>query len=263
MSRPLAYLIKHTNPQSLPLPRNSKELLAQGDYGIYLPDGSISRLSYHYHREPSLLEDYGGASTNSKGITTHEAEIRKRDGKNCSMTGALLPENNLEVVWIMPPDMFQMMPIHEHERVLVDQKFEMDPESRHTFMKPMLTRIAIDVDDDYRIFRFFGRDFLDKGRRNPLKTRLTFKKRPNEAVNDFLRTHFLYSLLVQTIRGDIADHYNEDVVNIFMAGNEVFPGNYDLERHRWETGIGLQVPAWLNGAEPLSWEEILERIVED
>ncbi|KAF9461576.1 hypothetical protein BDZ94DRAFT_1323247 [Collybia nuda] len=109
--------------------------------------------------------------------------------------------------------------------------------------------ITIDVDDNYRIIRFYEGDWVNSEMGNPLPEYFT----PNGTEADkFLRAHFHYSLSVHAYGGDHQDTVPLIVVEHFMLDRGLFEENgieFSLEdddytADEWNTYNGRQVLAW-------------------
>ncbi|KAF9461580.1 hypothetical protein BDZ94DRAFT_1263408 [Collybia nuda] len=267
---------------SPPLARDSLERLDPGSYGLFTLNGEPSNHSFTFSPLYSIYT-LKMSTVYAKVLvpqSTVEEQIRgqvkDRDGSRCCLTGVEMAENDLNITYIIPPwKAYLMMDRDDGDRWAMEHTF---PTKRpHALAETVMTSsncltmskkaiplfekniIAIDVDDNYRIIRFYEGKKVEAVLGQPLKEYMV----PNDTKADkFLRTHFLYSLCVHTYGGDHIDSFPLYYVDDFMDKMGLFEenkiefslkgGNYSSGE--WDTYLGRQILAWFEDRPYEAWK---------
>jgi len=97
-------------------------------------------------------------------------------------------------------------------------------------------KLGVDVDDNYRIIVFEGRENLAGG--VPLQSHRTLHDGPHRLSDRFLRLHFLRCLLTSAGRGDIREDYRDQEIESFMGGLGVYDNEMGESDPLWMTPLG-------------------------
>ncbi|RDB20728.1 hypothetical protein Hypma_012128 [Hypsizygus marmoreus] len=270
---PLSYSIKQNAPR---LPRDSKDVLLAGHYGVYEPHGTqhqnlaLDNWQESFALNTTSLEELDPplASFIALSSTLSDAAI-SRD-QRCMLTGiAPAADDSLQVTWILPPQLYYLIAENSRKR----NRLEMDidnPETQRqicelamivenclTMTKGLAVlfnenRIGIDLDDNHRIVCFDIRDEVTMS----VKTYLMRPVNEHGSLrDDFLRAHFVRCLVVNTCNGDVSDQFPENAMQHFLE-QVGYPENVeDLGlnekemaeiRAEWDTEIGQVIQSWIS-----------------
>jgi len=258
--RPSAVMTYSVHQNGHGLSRESQEIIAPGDYGLYTIGNP--RLYYFFDRDLSFaqLEKSVGsfcpplsAKTSLTPSIIQQALSRDRQ---CIFSGSAPSGDSdvLVVTWIFPPFLgYKLSDDHE-----LEDKYYSDPDGCD--LSELMTvenvvsgrkdivalfwenKLGIDVEDNYRIIIFEGSDSLNGA---PLKSHLTLTDGPNRPSDRFLRLHFDECLAVSVSCGDVMEDYREQEIEDFMEELGFFDGEIDSNDLRWSTPLGMHVHAYL------------------
>jgi len=244
------------------LPRESQEIMAPGDYGIYFLDGSVAEVNYKFtpidsYSSFAMSINENVALTAKTSLTSNiTREVLDRDGE-CVFSGVTSSQgsNALVVTWIFPPFLGYTLT----RDPWVEHKYHADPDAcdfsefmvatnaisgqKHIIALFYENKLGIDIDDDYRIVCFDGLEYLEGG--VPLKSHLTLLDGPNRPSDRFLRLHFERCLSVSVYGGDVFDDYARDEIENFIEDLGVYDNEIDTTDPRWLTPLGIEVYAYL------------------
>ncbi|RDB27472.1 hypothetical protein Hypma_004093 [Hypsizygus marmoreus] len=247
-------------------PHESKEILIVGDYGIFKLDTSFEPIAYPFKFLAAtfmqVVSELEGPDTRFlvKPSDSLERMAEQRDKSRCIFTGARLPggADAVEVTWFLPLNYDYLMKAAitgERSKAYLETYDDMKSHERlmnicnclitTKEIKQLLWehKLAIDVDDDFRIVYFPIRT----PNTPQFKSHLVRSGGPDDLAEEYLRAHFRRSLLMNIVGGDVTEDYpNDGWIQEFAEDMDVECGSDpDLTRPEWDSKLGRQALQWL------------------
>ncbi|KAF8890514.1 hypothetical protein CPB84DRAFT_1784744 [Gymnopilus junonius] len=251
------------------LARGSDEVLEPGDYAFYMPERSknsiptltFMRLRTFFAEYQALIVRYPRLAF-PPSTELRDAAFEMQRGK-CLFTGAALnrDQDKTVAIWYLPPFFSYLVNITPyHERLDIHGEIIQNNnlcEKLENIGNCLVTsqeiaellwnnKVAVDVEDDYRIIYF--------DQRNPdtinFKSYLQFPNSPSQLNDDYIRGQFKYSLQRNIQGGDVRDDFALDAPEDFLESRngeleEEDEEEYDFTNEVWQTGMGKVVHDWL------------------
>lgn len=261
--RPSMVLTYSVHKNGAGLSRESQDIIAPGDYGLYTIGTGDPALYFFFHPvQPfSIMEEV--VKENSPLLSVKASltpriiqQALDRD-RQCIFSG-VVPSCDFDALvatWVFPPFMGYKL----SRDPWLESKYYQDPDacdlSELTVVENIVSgrkdivtlfwenKLGIDVEDHYRIILFEGSESLNNG--TPLKSHLTLLDGPYRPSDRFLRLHFSRCLAVSVCRGDVMEDYKEQEIENFMEELGVYDGEINTGDPRWSTPLGSHVHAYL------------------
>lgn len=260
---PLRHLLV-LNSSSTPLPRDSKEVVKPGEYGIYTRERSKPMYSFDfvmpYNLSPAPLYKLNkmklcqiphASSTPSQELKT--AAFQRDEGR-CPFTGQQLDIDSptVKAFWYLPL-WAGYMTIKPVGRPAIDARHTMaedvheDPTicdalktvdncfvtTQEVYDLLMSNKITVDVEDDYRIVRFVDQDEIAlQLRKNLLRTGSL-----GQLDDKYLAAHFRYTVPVNIMGGDVLESHSVSEAADFLDEHYLGQGRFDWDRDDWSSTI--------------------------
>ncbi|KAF8816780.1 hypothetical protein BYT27DRAFT_7181235, partial [Phlegmacium glaucopus] len=259
--RPTYVMTYSVHKYGAALSRESQEIIAPGDYGLYTPGNPI--LYPYFNPLHSFAGMERAVKKNSPSLSAKASlgasliqQALDRD-RQCIFSGVVpsYESDPLVATWVFPPFLGHKLSNDD----TLESKYYANPDacdlSELMVVQNVVSgrkdivalfwenKLGIDVDDNYRIIAFEGSENLNGN--IPLKSHLTLIDGPYRPSDRFLRLHFNECLAVSVCRGDVWEDYEDQEIDLFMEGLGVFDNEIDPTDPRWSTPLGSHVHAYL------------------
>jgi len=239
------------------LSRESQDIIAPGDYGIY----TIGDPSLYFRPIPpfsmmeEIMEENSPLMSVKASLTPPLIQQALNRDRQCIFSGVMPSgeSDGLVATWVFPP----FMELSDDQ--WLENNYYQDPdacdlselmvvENVVSGRKDIITlfwenKLGVDVEDHYRIIVFEGSESFKSG--TPLKTHLTLVDGPHRPSDRFLRLHFRRCLVVSVCRGDVLEDYREWEIDRFKAKLGVYDNEINPDDPGWSTPLGAHVHAYL------------------